>query len=355
MPPSGPSGASSSGVFNWASVVVAAGAIAAAAFDTLGTVIPALAAGPVRMLAILGWFAMLVAVNARGAHVGARFAAVATSIKVVPVLIFVIVGIWFITPTNLTLPLAAGHADIGRAAILGIFLFTGAETGLSICGEVRDPARNVPRALIGAIFAYALVCIAVQVVAQGLLGNALGASEAPLADGMRLVSPGLGGLLLAGTVISMLGWTFADALASPRMLFAMSRDGILPTPLGRLTERSRVPLLACVAHAGIAAGLAITGSFESVGGGLDAILHRGLLHRHRRGAETARRRHRARRAGGAHSGPAADRGVRPCRHDLGDGAIDPQRVSGLHRGGGRCRSLLYRFRRQPAQPPLAAS
>lgn len=250
--------------FNWASVVVSAGAIAAAAFATLGTVIPVLSSGPGRAIGILVWFAMLVAVNARGAHVGARFAAVATSIKVVPVLIFVVVGIWFITPSNLTLPLAAGSTDFGRAAILGIFLFTGAETGLSICGEVRDPARNVPRALIGAIFLYALVCIAVQIIAQGLLGNALGTSEAPLADGMKVVSPGLGGLLLAGTVISMLGWTFADALASPRMLFAMARDGILPAPLGRLTEHSRAPLIACMTHAGIAAGLAISGSFESL-------------------------------------------------------------------------------------------
>jgi amino acid transporter len=129
---------------------------------------------------------------------------------------------------------------------------------------VRDPARTVPRALIGAIFVYALVCIAVQVVAQGLLGNALGTSEAPLADAMRMVSPPLGALLLAGTVISMLGWTFSDALVSPRMLFAMSRDGFLPTPLGRLTEGTRVPVIACIAHAGIAAGLAISGSFESL-------------------------------------------------------------------------------------------
>jgi amino acid transporter len=343
-----------SGVFNWASVVVAAGAIAAAAFDTLGTVIPALAAGPVRAIAILGWFAMLVAVNARGAHVGARFAAVATSIKVVPVLIFVIVGIWFITPANLTLPLAAGHADIGRAAILGIFLFTGAETGLSICGEVRDPARNVPRALIGAIFVYALVCIAVQVVAQGLLGNALGASEAPLADGMRLVSPGLGGLLLAGTVISMLGWTFADALASPRMLFAMSRDGILPVPLGRLTERSRVPLLACLAHAGIAAGLAITGSFES----LVVVSTLFCIAVYFIGTVAALK---LRAEGTELAGPAVRIPGLPLIAVFGLAAMTWVTAQSTRNEFLACVAvvavslLLYRFRRQPAQDPFAAS
>jgi amino acid transporter len=340
--------------FNWASVVVAAGAIAAAAFDILGTVIPVLKDGPGRAIGIATWFAMLVAVNARGAHVGARFAATATSIKVIPVLIFVIVGVWFITPVNLTLPLAAGHADIGRAAILGIFLFTGAETGLSVCGEVRDPARNVPRALIGAIFAYALVCIAVQVVAQGLLGNALGGSEAPLADGMRLVSPTLGGLLLAGTVISMLGWTFADALASPRLLFAMARDGILPAPLGRLTQRSRAPLTACIAHAGIAAGLAISGSFES----LVVVSTLFCIALYFIGTLAALK---LRAAGTALAGPPVRIPALPVIALFGLGIMTWVTAQSTRNEFLAClavvaiATLLYRFRRTPDQAPLAAS
>jgi amino acid transporter len=340
--------------FNWASVVVAAGAIAAAAFDTLGTVIPALAAGPVRALAIIGWFAMLVAVNARGAHVGVRFAATATSIKVVPVLIFVAIGIWFITPANLTLPLAGGHADFGRAAILGIFLFTGAETGLSVCGEVRDPARTVPRALIAAIFVYALVCIAVQVVAQGLLGNALGASDAPLADGMRMVSPGLGGLLLAGTVISMLGWTFADALASPRMLFAMSRDGFLPEPLGRLSHGTRAPVVACIAHAGIAAALAISGSFES----LVVVSTLFCIAIYFIGTVAALK---LRSDGTALAGPTVRIPALPLIAVFGLAAMAWVTAQSTRNEFLACvaliavATLLYRFRRPPAQAPFAAS
>lgn len=252
------------GVFVWMSVVLAAGGIIAAAVDILGTVIPGLAIGPWRALAILGWSLGLALINIRGVGFASRVAAAATSIKLVPLLLFVAVGIWFIEPAKLTLPLAAGSTDIGRAAILGIFMFTGLEASLAVSGEVKSPARTIPRAIIVAMLAYSMLCIAVQVVAQGLLGNALGSSTAPLAEAMARVSPTLGVVLGAGAVISMLGWTASDALSSPRQLFALSRGGFLPEPLGRLHTSNRTPWVASLTHAAVAAGLAITGSFNSL-------------------------------------------------------------------------------------------
>jgi basic amino acid/polyamine antiporter, APA family len=251
------------GVFVWMSVVLAAGGIIAAAVDILATVIPGLN-GPWRALAILGWSLALALINIRGVGFASRVAAAATSIKLVPLLLFVGVGIWFIEPAKLTLPLAAGSADIGRAAILGIFMFTGLEASLAVSGEVKEPARTIPRAIIFAMLAYSLLCIIVQIVAQGLLGAALGGSTAPLAEAMAQISPTLGLVLGAGAVISMLGWTASDALSSPRQLFALSRGGFLPEPLGRLHARNHTPWVASLVHAAVAAGLAITGSFNSL-------------------------------------------------------------------------------------------
>jgi amino acid transporter len=251
------------GVFVWMSVVLAAGGIIAAAVDVLATVMPGLT-GPWRALAILGWSLALALINIRGVGFASRVAAAATSIKLVPLLLFVGVGLWFIEPAKLTLPLAPGSADIGRAAILGIFMFTGLEASLAVSGEVKDPARTLPRAIIFAMLAYSLLCIIVQIVAQGLLGDALGTSTAPLAEAMAQISPTLGLVLGAGAVISMLGWTASDALSSPRQLFALSRGGFLPEPLGRLHARNHTPWIASLVHAAVAAGLAITGSFNSL-------------------------------------------------------------------------------------------
>lgn len=252
------------GVFVWCSVVLSAGAIMAAAADIVGTVVPPLAAGWVRNLAIIGWFLGLAALNIRGVGFAARIAAIATSIKMIPLALFVAVGIWFIEPAKLVLPLAAGSTDIGRAAILGIFMFTGIEGSLAVSGEVKDPARTIPSAIIASLLGYSLLCILVQVIAQGLLGDALGTSVAPLAEAMARISTPLGLVLGAGAAISMLGWTASDALSSPRQLFALARDGFLPEALGRLHPRNHTPYVASITHAAIAAGLAVTGNFTSL-------------------------------------------------------------------------------------------
>jgi amino acid transporter len=249
---------------NWGSSVLSSGAIAAAAADAIGTTVPALAAGPVRGAAIIGWFAVLAVINTAGVGLAARIVAIATSVKLLPLVVLIAVGLWFVVPANLVLPLAPGHGDIGRAAIVGIFMFTGIETSLAIAGEVRDPARNIPRAIIGSLAGYALLCVAVQITVQGIMGDALGASTAPLGDAMARISPALGVLLLAGAVVSMLGFTASDALASPRMLFAMARAGLLPALVGRVHPRTHTPHIAIVAHTGIAAALAVTGSFAGL-------------------------------------------------------------------------------------------
>lgn len=252
------------GVLNWAAAVTACGGIAAAITDVLGTVIPALAAGPGRAAALVAWFFALAALNIAGVGVAARVVAIATSIKLLPIALFIGVGVWFIDPAKLVAPIVAGHADIGRAAILGIFLYTGIEASMAVSGEVRDPSRSIPRAIFASISGYALLCIAVQLVAQGLLGPALGTSVAPLADGIATVAPPLRFVLVAGAVISMAGWTASDALSSPRMLFAMARDGFLPAAIGRLHPRNATPWVASLTHAGIAAALAVSGSFAGL-------------------------------------------------------------------------------------------
>ncbi len=256
------------GVLNYAAAVTAAGGIAAAIADVIGTVAPAFAAGPVRIAALVGWFAALAVLNIAGVGIAARVVAISTSVKLLPIALFIGVGVWFIDPGNLIVPVAAsaggGRADIGRAAILGIFLYTGIEASMSVSGEVSDPARSIPRAIIAAVTGYAALCIAVQLVAQGLLGAALGSSVAPLADAIGKVAPPLRLVLVAGAVVSMAGWTASDALSSPRMLFAMARDGFLPVSVGRLHARNATPWVASLAHAGIAAALAVSGSFTAL-------------------------------------------------------------------------------------------
>src|SRR6202041_1418314 len=106
--------------------------------------------------------------------------------------------------------------------ILAMFLFTGMETALCASGEVRNPARTIPRALIIALLAVTLLYVIIQFVAQGILGSALAESTVPLADAMSRVSPALRLLMLAGAALSMLGYLTADLMGTPRVLFAFA-------------------------------------------------------------------------------------------------------------------------------------
>ena len=256
------------GALNWASNVLAAGAVAAAAADAAASLIPALVAGPARWAAVIAWFAVLVTVNILGVGFAARFVTAATAIKLVPLLLFVGIGAFFVDPANLTIPLATGsgdfQADIGRAAILGLFMFTGIEAGLSVNGEVRSPARTIPRAIAMSLLLVALLYIAVQTVAQGLLGDALADAPVPLAAALATVSPGLGLLMVGGALVSMLGYLAGDAMSSPRSLFAFARDGFLPAAIGRIHPRSHAPWVAVAVHCSVAAGLALSGSFAAL-------------------------------------------------------------------------------------------
>ncbi|MGH3559883.1 MAG: APC family permease, partial [Mycobacterium sp.] len=124
-----------------------------------------------------------------------------------------------------------------------------------------EPARTIPRALALALGTITFVYIAIQVVAQGILGPALAASKVPLADAMTRFGPGLRGLMLVGAAISMLGCIGSDILGSPRMMFAIARDGLLPRALARVHPRTHVPHVAILTYAAVQIAFALTGTF----------------------------------------------------------------------------------------------
>jgi amino acid transporter len=70
--------------------------------------------------------------------------------------------------------------------------------------------------------------------------------------------------MLGGAALSMLGWLASDILSTPRVLFAFSRDRVLPGALGRLHPRNHTPHVAIAVYAALAMVLALTGSFAEL-------------------------------------------------------------------------------------------
>jgi len=133
-------------------------------------------------------------------------------------------------------------------------------------GEVRNPARTVPRAAYLALVVTTIIYILIQLVAQGTLGPDLANHDkTPLAEAAATFLGNTGRtILIFGAAISAFGFVASDILSSPRMLFAIGRDGVLPTWFARVHPRYRTPHVAIIAYSAIAFVLSVCSSFEQL-------------------------------------------------------------------------------------------
>ena len=192
-----------------------------------------------------------------------RFNALATVAKLLPLLLLVVVGVFMMRPEHLQVTAAPTGSGVARASLLLIFAFLGVESALVPSGEVREPARTVPRAIFLAMGAVALLYVSLQVVAQGLLGPALVGDPTPLASAAAVaMGPAGRTLILVGSVVSMFGYVSGMSLAVPRMLFAFGRDGFFPARLSAVHPAWRTPHVAIAVQAVIVVALALFGNFE---------------------------------------------------------------------------------------------
>ena len=222
--------------------------------------------GALRVAVVVSVLALAAAVNIRGVGKGARLIEMLVTAKLVPLLAFVVVGSAFIRPSNLAwTSMPSSRSVLGAAGVL-IFALTGLESSLQPSGEVRDPARTVPRAAFLAIAAVTALYIAIQVVAQGVLGGGLSADpDAPLATAAASFGGSVGrAVMLAGALLSMSGCLASMVLGGPRSLFAFARDGFAPRSLALVHRSCHTPYVAIAAYAATVGALALSGTFEQL-------------------------------------------------------------------------------------------
>ena len=229
--------------------------------DYLGAFMPVSAPGPARTASIVAVVLALTIVNVRGVRQAATFNNVFTLGKLLPLLLLVIGGSFFIDPRH-TRPRARRRTrGFSSAVLLLVFAFTGFENAVIPAGEARDPRRDLPFALIIGTAMATILYVAIQAVSIGVVPD-LAVSSRPLADvGARIFGGSGAAFIAVGALVSILGTLNAVLLAGSRLLFAMAEQGQLPPILVATHVRFRTPHVAIVVTAIGVALLTVTGTF----------------------------------------------------------------------------------------------
>src|SRR2546423_5604805 len=164
--------------------------------------------------------------------IGVRQAAIASDLftigKLVPMLIFVAVGLFFLNPHAFALGARPATGAFSQSVLLLLYAFTGFEMATIPAGEIRNPQKNMPQALLIATAVVAFTYILIQVVCIGTLPG-LGTSTKPLADaGQRFMGTAGAALISVGAMISIAGNLNVLVLSGSRLPFAFAEREQLP-------------------------------------------------------------------------------------------------------------------------------
>ena len=215
----------------------------------IGWFAPGAAAGLPRAAIVLAVAAGLTIVNVLGVRRAATINNILTLGKLVPLALFVIVGAFFVDPLRFTVEAPPTGAALSGAVLVAVYAFSGFEVLGVPSGEIDDPARTIPFALLAGLGVVAMIYVGVQVVAIGTLPG-LGESARPLADAAAQMFGRAGAtVMVTGALVSTLGVSHAILLAAGRMPFAMAERRQLPAAIAAIHPVYRTPWIGLIVSA----------------------------------------------------------------------------------------------------------
>jgi APA family basic amino acid/polyamine antiporter len=250
----------------WSSFVVGfPGAIAASSMAAANGLLDAAGASKDRWLLFglaLGLLVGISAVHSSGLEWGKRFQNSLVGLKLAILVFLVAAGLFLRIEPRVETGASPGGAHLATAAFFILFAYSGWNSAAYVAGEVRDPRRNLPRALIAGVLVvtglYLLVNLAYfRVVPLREMGNNINI----LGEVARRVLGQWGGQAASlGLTLVFAGSASAMILTGPRIYYAMACDGLFPRALTRIGKHTRVPTPALWLQSLWAAGILLAGT-----------------------------------------------------------------------------------------------
>lgn len=185
-----------------------------------------------------------------GIRESSRFNAIMVGIKLLVLAFFVIVGLKWVQPANFHPFAPNGLTGVSAGAAIVFFAYIGFDAVSTVAEETRNPQRNLPLGILGSLVVCTVVYVVVAAVFTGLIGYpelkaALATEQAePLTMALAHVKANLGwavGIVAFGSVVAHVAVLLVFQLGQPRILFSMSRDGLLPPVFHRVHPKYRTP------------------------------------------------------------------------------------------------------------------
>lgn len=162
-----------------------------------------------------------------------------------------------------------GVAGFGAAMLGALWAYDGWNNLTPLCGEVKDPQRNIPKAffggmaIVGALYIFANLAY-YYVLTPTEIASVPATSSVATEVMKRFLGPSAVGLIALAMMVSSFGALHASVLANSRIPFAMAREGMFFKALAEVSPNSRVPVKAIVAQAAWASVLAISGTYDTL-------------------------------------------------------------------------------------------
>ncbi|WP_224489876.1 APC family permease [Robertkochia flava] len=215
-----------------------------------------------RPLTLISITLLFFGVNARGVRGSANLNNLLGVLKIVPLLLFILVGFFFIDPNLLTLPEEPPKPEVFNSVIMIlVFAFTGFEGGVINTGEMKNPQKDIPFALITATLAVSVFYMLIQFVSIGAYPG-LVASERPLSDAAEYMLGSWAGILITiGAVISISGTLNANVLSGSRLPYALSENDQFPRFFSKVHPVTRIPYWSLIIYMLVTLAVSLSGTF----------------------------------------------------------------------------------------------
>ena len=211
--------------------------------------------------------AILTIINCLGVRFGGRTQSILMVLKILAIAALIGFGL-FAPPieTSLTAPVRDSLTDFGAALVPVLFAYGGWQTANFIAGEMREPRRDLPRALLLGVAGVVALYTLVNIVCVRVLGaKGLAATSTPATAIMRAALGPRGATFIAAAIaISTLGFLSQSILTAPRVYFAMAEDGLFFRRVGHISPRTRVPVVAIVLQSVWTIVIALSGRYEQI-------------------------------------------------------------------------------------------